>query len=84
MAWLDRSETECQPCEHFAPYEEGPYGATPHECFAPFDRERSVTCLGRVYFCANCNRDHHTGGYNACAGNYGCRFNHPACLARKP
>lgn len=84
MSWLDRSETECQPCASFTPHEEdGPYGPTPHECFAPFDatwpQER---CGKKVYWCASCSSDHHEGGYNSCRFPRGCAFNHPVCVAR--
>ena len=85
MAWLDRSDTECQPCDRFTSGDDGYYGPTPHECFAPFNEPGARLCGedgGRVYFCANCRRDHHADGYNSCRGRREpCPFGHPACAA---
>lgn len=81
MPWLDRSDTACQPCANFTPQDEG-FGTTPHECFAGRHAGQDVTCLGRVYFCTNCNSDHHSGGWNTCAAVVPCRWTHPACDAR--
>lgn len=88
MAWLDRSDSECQPCDHYVSDGEGYFGGPiPHECFAPFGEPGARRCGedgGRVYFCMNCRRDHHGGGYNTCRGSRGpCPFHHPACAARE-
>lgn len=75
MAWLDRSETECQPCERFRGVdvgsETGPCG---HACLAD-------GCLGRVFLCDGCSCDHHVGGWNARGGSLKCLCNHAACVA---
>ena len=88
MSWLNRSETQCQPCDNFTSGDDGYYGPTPHQCFAPFDKPGARRCGedgGLVYFCRNCNSDHHSGGYNTCRGRRGpCRFGHPACKDRGP
>lgn len=60
-----------QPCTAFRPSDDLFTGSgNVHECFAPFDRE-GPRCAeshgGTVSFCENCNRDHHSGGYETCA-----------------
>jgi len=72
VSWLDRTDEQCQPCENYKHAEFEGDSPTPHECYKG--------CGGRVYFCDNCKRDHHGGGYNTCI-SLGCPFNHPACMA---
>lgn len=83
MPFLDRTEEECQPCEKFETYLVSVlgYGPQPHEC---------PLCGGTRYFCANCNTDHHEGGWNICKHKYilrgrfatsVCPRKHPACEA---
>lgn len=82
MSDFDRTDTQCQPCDKFTP-DTGYYGMERHCC----PRCRSDTAQ-RV-FCLNCNRDHHSGGWNACDAivkqrgeNIGqCAYGHPACAA---
>lgn len=50
-----------QPCSNFKYSDEGGcFGPVPHECFHCKDG------VGTVYWCANCLKDHHVGGYEAC------------------
>ncbi len=77
------AEKECQPCEHYQRPEWEADFESRHQCLAPFEGigQRTVTCLGTVRFCANCHSDHHSGGYQTCAGIRTCIRNHPACIA---
>ena len=62
--------TGCQPCNHFTPRESDSHGFTQrHECYSP-DASGSATCEGVVAFCSNCSTDHHSGGYQTCAGTW--------------
>ena len=67
---LNKSETMCQPCDNFT---DDPSHGNPHGC---------NSCDGLRYFCTNCFRDHHSGGWQTCPGN-GSRALclHPACIA---
>jgi hypothetical protein len=58
-----------QPCAAFDPMLEY-YGTNVHECLAPFDGGRPRCCEsgGLVSFCEGCCKDHHSGGYETCAG----------------
>jgi uncharacterized protein YfaT (DUF1175 family) len=74
----DANSNECQPCENFQPGEcQFTDRGDPHQC---------QRCGGTVRFCANCNIDHHDGGWNTCnatdAAMANCR--HPACKAVAP
>ena len=61
-----------QPCNDFQPTDDLFVGSgNVHECFAPFDHDGVPRCGesgGRVSFCENCNRDHHSGGWQSCKG----------------
>lgn len=50
-------KTGKQPCSNYKSFEEGLFGDIPHECYR---------CFGTVYFCGNCRKDHHVGGYETC------------------
>lgn len=56
-----------QPCRDFKP-QTGYWGHNEHECFAfgPKEKDPSASCDGRVSFCENCHRDHHSFGYERC------------------
>lgn len=62
-----------QPCQNYDPKDEvwSGFGNT-HQCYAPLDRPDGPRCGessgGIVSFCLNCNSDHHSGGYETCAG----------------
>jgi len=63
-----------QPCTSFRPQDDLFTGSgNVHECFAPFDRDNVPRCAtsrgGAVSFCTNCNADHHSGGWETCAGS---------------
>lgn len=58
-----------QPCQNFHPSRDH-IGTIVHECLWPFNGSRpccSQSHGGTVSFCQNCNRDHHSGGYETCA-----------------
>jgi Zn-finger protein len=61
-----------QPCQNFEPKDDLFTGSgNVHECFAPFYMSLtrcSERSGGTVSFCTNCHRDHHSGGYETCAG----------------
>jgi len=67
---MNRAETKCQPCDNFMEREES---ENPHGC---------PECGGLRYFCENCHRDHHEGGWNTCTLTE-CRYDHPICLAKR-
>ena len=46
-----------QPCPNFRAGEESAFGGKPHCC---------QRCGEPVWFCKNCTRDHHFGGYETC------------------
>lgn len=51
------TDTQCQPCGQFTPFESEFWGVVRHQC---------PDCLGMRIFCISCNRDHHMGGWNTC------------------
>lgn len=58
-----------QPCQQFTPKDElFPGSGNEHVCAAPFDGSAwcSETRGGTVSYCENCNRDHHSNGYESC------------------
>lgn len=62
-----------QPCDNFSPTRDQ-FGINVHECMWPFEGDGprcSESHHGRVSFCQNCNRDHHSGGYETCASQIG-------------
>ena len=79
MGTYDHSDDQCQPCQVFTP-EIGYFGMERHCC--PQCKKDDAT---RV-FCKNCNRDHHSGGWNNCDPQllFSSMCQHPACIkARK-
>ena len=59
-----------QPCKDFKPVDDlVTGGGNVHCCAWPFKGKDWCyeTHGGLVSFCANCNRDHHSGGYETCA-----------------
>lgn len=77
-------EKGCQPCGSYTP-RLTEYGSSVHECYSPrADGERC--CEGKVSFCENCRTDHHSGGYQTCAGTWHSRNRSiacPKCVAAK-
>lgn len=53
-----------QPCKDFNPRKEGYWDDNIHECFCKGNK--GDYCKGRVSFCSNCNKDHHSNGYESC------------------
>ncbi len=64
-----------QPCANFKAKDELFEGSgNVHECFAPFQHKGprcAETHDGLVSWCVNCNRDHHSHGYETCADQMG-------------
>lgn len=59
-----------QPCQNFTPKDDMFTGSgNVHDCAWPFEGSGwcSQTHDGLVSFCGNCNRDHHSNGYETCA-----------------
>lgn len=71
---MNRSPTECQPCDAFVQHEtEAPGFFVTHDC---------PRCGGAGVRenCGNCHRDHHRGGWNSCPSERK-HCVHPACVA---
>ena len=65
---MNRTAEFCQPCDNYTLGSDDIY---PHIC---------PDCEGIRYYCVNCHKDHHKGGWNSCEVTSlmeGCR--HPAC-----
>ncbi len=62
-----------QPCDRFTPQDDLFTGSgNVHDCFAPFHSPSVPRCAeshgGTVSFCTHCHCDHHSNGYETCAG----------------
>ena len=70
-----------QPCNLYDPHDCDAAGAlglpNEHECYAPtLDGCRCADHGGRVSSCKSCGKDHHSGGYESCMGDWSLEVGH--------